>query len=98
VKHYRSAEAFFADPEILLIVVATHVDTHAMFAEKAIHAGKHGEMDKRVRVTAPLLMYVCTLVIVDKPFARSSEEADRVIRLANQKGTIITCFQNRRWV
>lgn len=38
------------------------------------------------------------LVIVDKPFAVSSEEADRVIKLGEEKGLILTCFQNRRWV
>ncbi|KAJ4037900.1 hypothetical protein NW761_006367 [Fusarium oxysporum] len=36
-------------------------------------------------------------VIVDKPFAVSSEEADRVIKLGEEKGLILTCFQNRRW-
>ena len=35
---------------------------------------------------------------VDKPFARSAEEADKVIKLADEKGLILTCFQNRRWV
>ncbi|KAH8801412.1 oxidoreductase [Xylogone sp. PMI_703] len=75
--HYRTADEFFADPQIQFVVVATHVDTHALFAEKALLAGKH--------------------VIVDKPFARSSEEADKVINLSQQKGLILTCFQNRRW-
>ncbi|KAH6629690.1 hypothetical protein C7974DRAFT_463598 [Boeremia exigua] len=36
-------------------------------------------------------------VIVDKPFARSVEEADEVIKLAKQTGLILTCFQNRRY-
>jgi hypothetical protein len=39
-----------------------------------------------------------SLVIVDKPFAVSAEEADRVIKLGEEKGLILTCFQNRRWV
>lgn len=38
------------------------------------------------------------IAIVDKPFAKSSEEADRVIKIADEKGLILTCFQNRRWV
>lgn len=38
------------------------------------------------------------LVIVDKPFANSSSEADKVIAIANQKGLIVTCFQNRSYV
>ncbi|KAK9427308.1 nad binding rossmann fold-containing protein [Lipomyces doorenjongii] len=77
VRHYRTSEDFFADPEIALVVVATQIDTHASFAEKALLSGKH--------------------VIVDKPFARSADEADHVINLARNKGLILTCFQNRRW-
>ncbi|KAF5239324.1 hypothetical protein FANTH_9983 [Fusarium anthophilum] len=77
VRHYRTAEEFFADKDIQFVVVATQHDTHASFAEQALNAGKH--------------------VIVDKPFAVSAEEADRVIKLGEEKGLILTCFQNRRW-
>jgi predicted dehydrogenase len=42
VKHYQTADEFFADREIAFVVVATHVDTHALFAKKALLAGKHG--------------------------------------------------------
>lgn len=37
-------------------------------------------------------------MIVDKPFAMSSEEADEAIEIAEQKNLVLTCFQNRRWV
>ncbi|KAK7192775.1 hypothetical protein DPSP01_011199 [Paraphaeosphaeria sporulosa] len=77
IKHYRKAEDFFADAEIDFVVVATHADTHALFAEQAMRAGKN--------------------VIVDKPFARSTAEADSVIKVAKETGRIVTCFQNRRW-
>ncbi|OLN97563.1 putative oxidoreductase [Colletotrichum chlorophyti] len=77
IRHYRTADDFFADRDTQLVVVATHTDTHASFAEKALQAGKHA--------------------IVDKPFARSSEEADGVIEIATSKNLILTCFQNRRW-
>lgn len=43
-------------------------------------------------------MMLTAAVIVDKPFARSSEEADRVIKVAEETGLILTCYQNRRWV
>ncbi|KAM0330767.1 hypothetical protein ACHAQA_003721 [Verticillium albo-atrum] len=36
-------------------------------------------------------------VLVDKPFGRSAAEVDRAIELAEKKGRILTCFQNRRW-
>jgi predicted dehydrogenase len=42
VKHYRKVEDFFADAEIGFVVVATHADTHATFAEQGLKAGKHG--------------------------------------------------------
>ncbi|KAL2869139.1 uncharacterized protein BJX67DRAFT_32901 [Aspergillus lucknowensis] len=77
IRHYRTPDEFFGDADIELVVVATHHDTHALFAEKALLGGKHA--------------------IVDKPFARSSEEADHVVHLAREKGLIVTCFQNRRW-
>ena len=41
-KHYRTADEFFADANIDLVIVCTHHDTHAEFAEKALLAGKHG--------------------------------------------------------
>ena len=42
VKHHRTADTFFADANIDFVVVATQTDTHALFAEKALEAGKHG--------------------------------------------------------
>jgi hypothetical protein len=38
------------------------------------------------------------VVIIDKPFARSTKEADAVIELAKEKDRVLTCFQNRRYV
>ncbi|KIX10507.1 uncharacterized protein Z518_01590 [Rhinocladiella mackenziei CBS 650.93] len=76
-KHYQAADEFFADSDIDLVIVCSHTDTHALFAEKALLAGKH--------------------VVVEKPFTRTTEEADRIISLAKEKGLILTCYQNRRW-
>jgi len=42
-KHYSTAEEFFDDPEIDLVIVNSHTDTHARFAEQALKAGKHGQ-------------------------------------------------------
>ena len=47
IKHYRTSEDFFADPEFTFVVVATHADTHALFCEKALLAGKNGIAPKR---------------------------------------------------
>jgi predicted dehydrogenase len=42
VTHHRTAEEFFANSDIEVVVVASHADTHASFAEQALEAGKHG--------------------------------------------------------
>ncbi|MCC5941894.1 MAG: Gfo/Idh/MocA family oxidoreductase [Balneolaceae bacterium] len=36
-------------------------------------------------------------VIVEKPFTVSSDEAEKLIRLAESKNRVLTVFQNRRW-
>ncbi|EQB48990.1 hypothetical protein CGLO_11725 [Colletotrichum gloeosporioides Cg-14] len=46
-KHFQQADDFFADPDIDFVVVATHTDTHAFFAEKSLLAGKHGKSQLR---------------------------------------------------
>ncbi len=41
-KHYQTADAFFADPAIDLVVVAAA--NHEAFAKSALLAGKHGRL------------------------------------------------------
>ncbi|KAK6373825.1 hypothetical protein LTS17_007794 [Exophiala oligosperma] len=41
-KHYRTADEFFADPDVQVVIVCSKTDTHAEYAEKALLAGKHG--------------------------------------------------------
>ncbi|ETS74670.1 hypothetical protein PFICI_13154 [Pestalotiopsis fici W106-1] len=77
IRHHRTSDAFFADANIDLVVVATRNDSHAPLGKLALEAGRH--------------------VIIDKPFAQSTQEADELIQLAESKGLILTCFQNRRW-
>ena len=36
-------------------------------------------------------------VVVDKPFAASVAEAERMIEAAQKAGRLLSCFQNRRW-
>jgi predicted dehydrogenase len=43
-KHYRTAEDFFADEEIELVVVCTSSENHAEFAERAMRNGMHGRL------------------------------------------------------
>ncbi|MCJ1397430.1 hypothetical protein MMC11_000623 [Xylographa trunciseda] len=51
-KHYRTAESFFADPVIELVIICTNVETHAEFAEQALLAGKHVVVEKPFTVTS----------------------------------------------
>ncbi|KAF2092839.1 NAD(P)-binding protein [Rhizodiscina lignyota] len=52
-KHHRTADDFFADPNIDLVIVCTKHDTHEEFAEKALLAGKHVVVEKAfTRTTA----------------------------------------------
>ena len=44
-KHYRTADEFFADKNIDLVLVCTKHDTHADFALRALESGKHGKID-----------------------------------------------------
>ena len=36
-------------------------------------------------------------VVVEKPFTRTTKEADRIIAVAKETGKTLTCFQNRRY-
>jgi predicted dehydrogenase len=66
-------------------------DGELEFVVVASHADTHIELAKRA-------LSAGNHVIVDKPFARSTEEADGAVELAKEKGLVLTCFQNRRWV
>ncbi|KAJ9622453.1 hypothetical protein H2203_006675 [Taxawa tesnikishii (nom. ined.)] len=63
-KHYRTADEFFADPNIDLVVVCTHHDSHADFAERALNAGKHAAqvvVEKPFTVSIPEADHVIAL-------------------------------------
>ncbi|USW49451.1 Putative gfo/Idh/MocA-like oxidoreductase, NAD(P)-binding domain superfamily [Septoria linicola] len=51
-KHYRTAEDFFADSDIELVIVCTGHSTHATFAEQALLAGKHVVVEKPFTITS----------------------------------------------
>ncbi|KAK5061502.1 hypothetical protein LTR84_008046 [Exophiala bonariae] len=92
-KHYRTVDELFKDPDVELVVVCSHTDTHTSFAEQALLAGKHGRYppnhkDANARDAD---------FVVEKPFTRTTEEADKLISLAQEKGLVLTVFQNRRW-
>jgi predicted dehydrogenase len=93
-KHYRTTGDFFADPSIELVIVTTHTDTHGTFAQKAIEAGKHGQSSYMQAVLQPSLTKFTLTVVVEKPFTQTSEEADKLLALAKEKGVILTVYQS----
>jgi len=72
-----SADDLIARDDVDLIVVSTPPSTHAVWALRAIEAGKH--------------------VVVEKPFAIRSEEADAVLAAADAAGLLAVVYQNRRY-
>lgn len=46
-KHHRTAETFFADDAIELVIILTH--SHEEFVERALLAGKHGDCSSTPR-------------------------------------------------
>jgi predicted dehydrogenase len=75
-----------------LVIVCSHHDTHAEFAERALEAGKHGSSSSCSRSSMWISADV-TKVVVEKPFTISTEEADRVIAAQKKSGKILTVFQ-----
>lgn len=45
-KHYTGPDGFFADKKIELVIVLTSDGTHGEFVQRALEAGKHGEIDQ----------------------------------------------------
>ena len=52
VRAYADPEEFFADPDIELVSICTHTDTHVDLAIAALEAGKHVLVEKPVATTA----------------------------------------------
>lgn len=46
IRHHRTADDFFADANIDLVVVATSNSAHAPMAKMALEAGRHGTFNK----------------------------------------------------
>ncbi|KAK4550793.1 hypothetical protein LTR36_000373 [Oleoguttula mirabilis] len=51
-KHYRTADDFFADAALELVIICTGHDSHYELAEKALLAGKHVVVEKPFTITS----------------------------------------------
>ncbi len=95
----------FGDPNIELVVVCSR--NHEEFVEGALNAGKHGtyhnpfsplslrrlELHEKGESRSLTRLLFCS-VVVEKPFVNTSQEADRLIKLAQEKGKILTVFHS----
>jgi predicted dehydrogenase len=90
-KHYRTAEEFFSDPEIDLVIVCSHV--HEEFVERSLNTGKHGMPPWLISMLCRIYTHTCS-VVVEKPFTTTSAAADKLIALAKAKGKLLTVFQS----
>jgi predicted dehydrogenase len=77
VEYVDDISRVWDDPEVDLVVVCTHTDSHAQFAREALARGKH--------------------VLVEKPFTQTPEEARELFALAERRGLLLQCYQNRRF-
>jgi predicted dehydrogenase len=94
VKHYQTADEFFADVAIELVVICAH--THREFVEKALKAGKHGKRKMRHPSFGPKANQPHLPVVVEKPFVATSSDADELIELAKAQGKVLTVFHSTR--
>ena len=92
-KHYRTADDFFADPDIELVIVCTQHESHADLAERSIKAGKHGIFTQFKR--GGNIINVRGSVVVEKPFTITTAEADHLLKLAEGSDKILTDFQSK---
>lgn len=51
VRTYTTPRALLADPNVQLVSICTHTDTHVDLATQALHAGKHVLVEKPVALT-----------------------------------------------
>ena len=72
-----SADELLQRDDVDLVVVSTPPSSHAMWALRAIAAGKH--------------------VVLEKPFAIRTAEADEVLAAAGTAGRLAVVYQNRRF-
>jgi predicted dehydrogenase len=101
IQCYRSVEELLKDPQVDVVIVTTSPDTHLGLTKLALEAGKHGAMFDAVA------LHVCTctaansshfrwihVVVVEKPFTPTHEEANELIALAKENDRLLCVYQS----
>ncbi len=99
----RVAAVVTSDPERQSQVAREHRDARVFRAPDELYAGADHDLlviaapnDAHARLAAEAIAHRLP-VVVDKPLAVSSAEAQAVVDQAEQAGVPLTVFQNRRW-
>jgi len=77
--------------------VAVFADPHAMMAEKGIGLIVVATPNDSHAPLARAALEAGKAVVIDKPFTIDMKEARSLMRLAEQKGLLLSVFHNRRW-
>ena len=105
VKSYRSTLEVVKDEEVGVVVVTTVPDTHVELTKLALENGKHGMFSPSPKLSCHRKccsqchqygrsLTRIALVIVEKPFAPTSREADELVDLAKKKQCLLTVYQS----
>ena len=94
-----------SDPERQAAARLAYPRTRILSRHEWDKAGSHDDLDLVIVGTPPAThaplaakaLEAGCAVVVDKPFALSSLEGEGLIALAQEKGQILTTYQNRRW-
>lgn len=95
IKSYRSTEDMVKDPNVDLVVVTTAPDSHLSLTKTALEAGKNGSfLLIQGSIALGQLLIIFDLVIVEKPFTPTYQEAEELIKLAKQKKVLLSVYQS----
>jgi scyllo-inositol 2-dehydrogenase (NADP+) len=86
-----------AVPELELAAVAGSADAAAAIADPATDLVVVATPNSTHFPLAAAALEAGKHVVIDKPFAVTSAEADALIALAAERGRMLTVFHNRRW-
>lgn len=96
VKGFRTTEELVQDPAVDIVIVTTAPDSHFALSKLALEAGKHGKCRE-----APEYLPRCggtnvryTLVVCEKPFTPTTQEADDLVAIAKKNNKQLAVFQS----
>lgn len=93
VKSFRTTEEMVQDPAIDIVIITTAPDSHFALSKLALEAGKHGtclEVPESIYPANPMRV----IVVCEKPFTPTTQEADELIAIAKKNNKQLAVFQS----